>query len=361
MPKLYAADPSGRFTIYNGDASETLATLPDNSLDALITDPPAGIGFMGKEWDSNKGGRVQWIDWLSEVMAYAYLALKPGAHGLVWALPRTSHWTMTALENAGFEIRDVIYHLFANGFPKYKKGDLAVSEEALKYASASTIDASAFVGTGTALKPAAENWILVRKPLEGTIGANVLKWGTGLLDYRGTRVGTRKMPAQVRGQAVIGTFERDSMTTPEREGSFPAHVILDPSVEEVAANLTKFFYVPKPSSKERDLGLDSLPAKTGGELTERTDGSKGLSNPRAGAGRNGNRKNHHPTVKPIELMRYFVRLITPQGGIILDPFMGSGSTMCGAMLEGRSAIGVDENSDYCEIAMLRTKAALGLT
>jgi len=105
-------------TLFNNDCLNVLKTLPENSIDSLVTDPPAGISFMGKHWDDDKGGRDHWISWMSEVMREAHRVLKPGAHGLVWALPRTSHWTATALENAGFEVRDVVIHLFGSGFPK---------------------------------------------------------------------------------------------------------------------------------------------------------------------------------------------------------------------------------------------------
>lgn len=106
------------FVLLNGDCLEMLKELPDNSVDSLVTDPPAGISFMGKAWDDDKGGRDQWIAWLSDVMKECSRVLKPGAHALVWAIPRTSHWTTTAVENAGFEIRDVMTHLFGSGFPK---------------------------------------------------------------------------------------------------------------------------------------------------------------------------------------------------------------------------------------------------
>src|SRR3972149_4781845 len=105
-------------TLLQGDCIEVMRTMQENSVDSLVTDPPAGISFMGKDWDDNKGGRDKWIAWLTEVMQEAYRVMKPGAHGLVWALPRTSHWTATALENAGFEIRDRVAHIFGNGFPK---------------------------------------------------------------------------------------------------------------------------------------------------------------------------------------------------------------------------------------------------
>jgi DNA modification methylase len=115
--------------LLQGDCLDILKTLEDNSVDSLITDPPAGISFMGKEWDEDKGGRKQWIAWMTEVMQECLRVMKPGAHGLVWAIPRTSHWTATALEDAGFEVRDVVTHLFGSGFPKSHNIEKILGEE----------------------------------------------------------------------------------------------------------------------------------------------------------------------------------------------------------------------------------------
>lgn len=178
--------------IYGGDCLEILKTLDDNSVDSLVTDPPAGISFMGKEWDDDKGGRDAWIKWMSEVMRECLRVLKPGAHGFVWALPRTSHWTATALEDAGFEVRDVVTHLFGSGFPKSLNISIAIDKQAgvLKargkaFCTAGrgnradiqdqngksmpshepiTNAAKQWVGWGTALKPSCERWLLIRKP-----------------------------------------------------------------------------------------------------------------------------------------------------------------------------------------------------
>jgi len=109
---------SERFIVHTGDNLPILKTLADNSVDAIVTDPPAGIGFLGKEWDKDKGGRDKWIEWMAEVAAECLRVIKPGGHALVWALPRTSHWTATAWENAGWEPRDRICHIFGSGFPK---------------------------------------------------------------------------------------------------------------------------------------------------------------------------------------------------------------------------------------------------
>jgi hypothetical protein len=170
-----------------GDCLEVLKTLPDNSVDSVVTDPPAGIGFMssGKKdhWDSDKGGRDHWIGWMSEVMSECKRVMKPGAHGLVWALPRTAHWTGTALENAGFEIRDKIYHCFGTGFPKSTNVAKQLQKKGLLE------EAKIFEGMGTSLKPSIEEWVLIRKPIrEKTVSENVLKWSTGALNIDKSRI-----------------------------------------------------------------------------------------------------------------------------------------------------------------------------
>jgi DNA modification methylase len=200
-----------------GDCIEKLKELKENSVDAIVTDPPAGISFMGKEWDKDKGGRDNWIKWMSDVAKECLRVLKPGGHAFVWALPRTSHWTATAWENAGFEIRDVVAHIFGSGFPKSLNVGLAVAKlknEKLKEVGDNPnhrkSDAlyklgfqggkgngkikqaqNEFSGWGTALKPAREDWILMRKPLaEKSVAENVLKWKTGGINIDESRVGT---------------------------------------------------------------------------------------------------------------------------------------------------------------------------
>jgi site-specific DNA-methyltransferase (adenine-specific) len=449
------------FRIKHGDAREILAQIRANSIDAIVCDPPAGISFMGKEWDHDYGHRDEWIKAFAGVFALALKALKPGAHGLVWALPRTSHWTATALEDAGFEIRDVVMHLFGTGFPKSLdvskaidaklgadrevigedpdyarrnpngKYGLSVSGNDNEQIRAATKpittpgspEAARFVGWGTALKPAAEHWILIRKPIIGTIAANVLAHGTGGLNIDGCRIATeggspaadRRASSRAsgnapmsgktaeesseegrigrRGSAEVYMAERPS----EALGRWPAHLALD---EEAAAMLdaqsgvstsaggrigkkaqgpvtnvpagqfragdpgfgdtggaSRFFYVAKASRAEREAGLDDLPVKTAGEATGRVDGTDGLKSPRAGAGRTGGARNHHPTVKSVALMRWLIRLVTPPGGIVLDPFMGSGSTGIAALSEGMQFIGIEREEEYVEIARKRLEHA----
>ena len=388
MSSVQSASVKPSFTpewhIAHGDCLQILQQLSDCCIDAIVTDPPAGIGFMNKEWDKDKGGRDQWIAWLSEIMRECLRVLKPGGHALVWAIPRTSHWTATAIENAGFEVRDRVSHFFGSGFPK----SLNIGN-----------------GRGTALKPACEDWWLARKPLDGTVAANVLEHGTGALSIDACRIGYQNdadranavpgtTPATQNGSGQThGKMTRTAFVRPE--GRWPANVILD---EDAARELdeqsgmlksgsialhhkrttsktkntygeraappeerqgdsggaSRFFYVAKPSTREREAGLNHLPKKSAGELVDREEGSAGMSNPRAGAGRtSGGRANHHPTVKPIALMRYLCRLITPPGGVVLDPFCGSGTTGIGAVLEGFNFLGIEREAEYITIANAR--------
>jgi len=255
--------------LLQGDCLEKLKLLDDNSIDALVTDPPAGIGFMGKEWDKDKGGRDGWIAWLTEIMVEAMRTMKPGAHGLVWALPRTSHWTAMALEDAGFEVRDCVYHVFGSGFPKSLNVGKAIDklegnerevvgtqmlggnaaqttkEKGGTYASNTdaigvkpievqlTKGSTVWEGWGTALKPAVECWWLVRKPLaESTVAKNVLAYGTGGLNIDGSRIesdGGHKRPFQPTNddRGIYG--EQSSFMPTNAEGRWPSHLIHDGS------------------------------------------------------------------------------------------------------------------------------------
>lgn len=338
-----------------GDCLEALPAIADNSLDSLVTDPPAGISFMGKAWDSDKGGREKWVAWLASVFRECVRVLKPGAYALVWALPRTSHWTATALEEAGFEVRDVITHLFGQGFPKSMDVSKAIDKklgakrERLRgvrsgvvrdtYAQDAwslefkdsvlspvplTDEARQWQGWGTGLKPAAEFWILARKPLaEKSVAANVLRWGTGGVNIDGCRVGTERVKTDGRkcgGEAIYGGgkgITSEGFKGQAHEGRFPANVILEEP--DLLGEAARFFYCPKASQKERGEG------------------------------------NHHPTVKPLALMRYLCRLVTPPGGTVLDCFMGSGSTGLAAVAEGFGFVGIEADPDYHRIAEARLR------
>ncbi len=196
-----------------------LRDLPDNSIDAVVTDPPSGIAFMNAEWDKDKGGRDAWIEWLAEIMREVWRVTKPGGHALVWALPRTQHWTATAVENAGWEVRDVLMHVFGSGFPKSSSVPIGIDKklgamghrgrahcayapgedfqgrdmakpQAMPAHDGITPEAKQWAGWGTALKPSHEAWILARKPLTGTIAQCVTTHGTGALNIDGCRIKT---------------------------------------------------------------------------------------------------------------------------------------------------------------------------
>jgi len=425
-----------QFTLHHGDCLKVLKTLPSCSVDAIVTDPPAGIAFMGKEWDTDKGGRDAWIAWMQSIARECLRVIKPGGHALVWALPRTSHWTGTAWENAGWEPRDKVVHLFGTGFPKslnvgkaidkaagaqrpvighQRLGGNAAQSTAEKggtYASntnsvgvkpievpitvAATPEAKQWEGWGTALKPAAEDWWLLRKPLEGTVAANVLRYGTGALNIDACRIGTEERTYDLT--MVSGGFETTgggrNVKSGEKTfvGRWPANVITDGSAEVVSGfpdggahsgkgtfvqhswgvreptkqniepskgSAARFFYCAKASRRDREEGCEHLVDRTGAEAVDREEGSAGINSPRAGASRTaGKVKNHHPTVKHTELMRYLCRLITPPNGVVLDAFMGSGSTGKAAMLEGFNFIGIEQDAEYLEIAKARIEYAL---
>jgi site-specific DNA-methyltransferase (adenine-specific) len=430
-----------RYILKLGDAREWLPKMPAASVDALVCDPPAGISFMGKEWDHDHGHRDEWVKAFASIFVECLRVMKPGAHGLVWALPRTSHWTATALEDAGFEVRDIVMHLFGSGFPKSLNVSKAIDDAAgavravvgekevtrvlnsedvkvhnygtgmvgkagtIPITAPTTTKAIKFDGWGTALKPAAEHWILVRKPLEGTVAANVVAHGTGGLNIDASRIGTEKRhPGKyddggaVGGNRTTGNFAgSDRSEFDAATGRWPANVTLDEeaaamldaqsgalldrgnkgpstalSIESVAMGAmtprgsgaefnhvnaskgaSRFFYVAKASRKERDAGCDDLSPRSGGEATDRTDGSAGLQSPRAGAGRGGGARNHHPTVKSVSLMEYLIKLITPPDGLVLDPFMGSGSTGVAAIRAGFTFAGIEREAEYVEIARRR--------
>lgn len=393
------------YELHTGDNLDILPTLADNSVDSIVTDPPAGISFMGKSWDGDKGGRKEWIAWLTKVMEEAYRILKPGGHALVWALPKTSHWTATALEDAGFEIRDIVIHLFSTGFPKGcnisksldgvlgkqsqgfsasgddgRKSELKQnlnyrSDYGYKY-TPETEPAKKWDGWKTGLKPAHENWILVRKPIsEKTVAANVVEFGTGALNIGGcmvpttpennaidiARAGYKDGPSHIlkkdkeRVHATQITTNCDFLPLAFVEnGRYPANVTHDGSeeIESIFLDRGNYFYCAKVSPADRNEGCEAF------EKKETTDGR---SNPldyqdKFNAVKFATR-NHHPTVKNVNLMRYLCRLITPPNGTILDMFMGSGSTGKAAMLEGFNFIGIEQNPEYVEIAEARIKFA----
>ncbi len=371
--------------ILSGDSINKLRTLDAESVSALVTDPPYGMGntsparvaeclaswstgetwtptgkgFMGKSWDS-------WVP-PPELWREVFRVMKSGAHGLVFASSRTQDLMSISLRLAGFEVRDTIQWLYGSGFPKShnvskaidknlgyesqiisthknrgQKTDLSTMSDykgEYNITAPSSEPAKRYEGWGTALKPAYEPIILIRKPLSGTVAQNVLEHGTGGLNINGCRVPLKegentsvtpnenKVTEDLRGfrnkSSKIGSMNRDC-----DKGRWPANVILDHEAGQLLGEAQRFFYCPKAGKREREAGL---------------------------SGPDNIRKNIHPTVKPLDLMRYLVRLITPPQGTVLDPFAGSGTTLCAAALEGFPYIGIEREAEYIEIIKARVK------
>jgi len=383
-----------------GCSREHLAAMDPCSVDAIVTDPPYEIGFMGRSWDSTG------IAYDPDFWRLCLNVLKPGGHLVSFGACRTYHRIACAIEDAGFEIRDSLHWLFGSGFPK----SLDISKAIDKAAGAerevvgfskqqqqqrtpgiggtygdykgqsgditapATPEAQQWDGWGSALKPAHEPIALARKPLAGTIAETVLEYGTGGLNVDGCRVGDEERfnPAASNkaGGASLNMSARGMPAAEGRgaTGRWPPNVLLSP---ETAAKLgdkasyfpvfdygdeDRFFYAPKASREEREAGCEHLPVKSAAEITGREEGSSGLENPRSGKAASGVR-NHHPTVKPVSLMRWLCRLITPPGGLVLDPFAGSGTTGIAAVSEGFDFVGVELDPDHHAIAMARIEHA----
>jgi DNA modification methylase len=433
------------YTLYNGDCLKEMKNLPDNSVDSIVTDPPYGISFMGKGWDHNVPSKEVWVE--------ALRVLKPGGHLLAFAGTRTQHRMAVNIEDAGFEIRDMIAWVYGSGFPKSMDVSKAIdkaagaerevvgydksrarpnrtgkvlgeteydrSDNGATLTAPATDDAKKWDGWGTALKPALEPITVARKPLEEkTVAANVLKYGTGAINIDESRIPTNPDVDDPR-LGGKGSFKTDKAAKNVYEGGyagneisssslgrFPANFIHDGSDEVVElfpyskstggktkssfgdtygtfsgdvlgnnagglgdeGSAARFFYCAKTSKKDRNEGLDDFePKSIGGKgngirrvcATCGTDSLeahlcecevKDWVNP-------ATKKNNHPTVKPTDLMRYLVRMVTPKGGTVLDPFMGSGSTGKAAMLEGFEFVGIELDPDYIQIAEARIKFA----
>lgn len=370
-----------------GDCLVELAKMEENSIHAIVTDPPAGIGFMGHEWDSSKGGRLEWVEWMQEVAWNCLQVLKPGGYAVVWALPRTSHWTAWAWEGAGFEVRDRIAHVFGSGFPK----SLNIGKELPEWE-----------GWGTALKPAVEDWWIFRKPLsEKTVAKNVMKWGTGALNIDACRVPGESVPVnKLEKWSGFGQEKKpEYVQEVNNKGRWPANLIHDGSEEVVSmfpaeaggqgrasgptlghmgangiygkadgknmgepqfygdsGSAARFFYTAKPSMAEKNSGVWIGETRKKGEgYRPNDDGTKGIQSRLHGA--TSKVGNSHPTVKPLALMEYLITLVSRSGAVVLDPFMGSGTTLVACKTLGREGIGIEREEEYYKIAQARVSNA----
>jgi site-specific DNA-methyltransferase (adenine-specific) len=340
--------------IESGDCRAVLSEIEDDHFDAVVTDPPYGLSFMGKGWDHGVPGGEFW----TRILRVA----KPGAHLLAFGGTRTHHRLMVAIEDAGWEIRDCLMWLHGQGFPKSQNVAKMMAKKGMA-------EADDWEGWGTALKPSWEPIVLARKPFTGTVVNNVVAHNTGAMNIDATRIATTDafgggagMSNTGEAAALLGQggYEKGDGWVPGAEGGrFPANLMLahhsdcdPPSIEkwdchpdcpvgmvdEQAGDVgsgagntgaaSRFFYVAKASKAERSTGLP-----------------EGVV-------------NKHPTVKPVELMRYLIRLVTPLGGIVLDPFCGSGSTGVAAVEEGFAFMGIDDDEESVEWASARLRSAV---
>ena len=334
------------FRLLKGNCLDMLKELPDNSIDSIVTDPPYELSFMNRAWDSTG------IAYSVELWAECLRVLKHGGHLVAFSGSRTVFPMGVAIAEAGFEVRDMISWIYTSGFPK----SLDIYKQT---------DKDEHKGWGTALKPAQEPAVLARKPIDSdcsSIAENVLKWGTGAINIDAGRF------AYGDDCHFGDTSEiRDPRNSKgDRAGSKKHHVAqmglktrkVDKYSHELGRWPANVYQCKKPQRSEKEQGLDHLTGKTGAEATQRKEGSDGLNSPRAGAGRTAEHvKNFHPTVKPIKLMRWLCRLLTPQGGTVLDPFLGSGTTAVSAILEGFNAVGCEMTEDYYPIIQGRVNWA----
>jgi len=398
------------YTIITGDNQDILKQYPDNHFDSIVTDPPYGIDFLGKAWDANTGALATYQECLR--------VLKPGGHILAFSAARTYHHLAITLEQAGFEIRDQIMWIYSSGFPKSQdvgksidrsagkkgiKGPLKRGAERMINATdengnrdntngvwanevkrnpyimlAETEEAKAWAGWGTQLKPAHEPICMARKPMKQSIAKNCQEWGVGALNIDECRIGDDEIKTVVKrneentrwyGQRANGEGLPKPVNEIINQGRFPSNVIGE------IPDYQKYFYCPKVSRKERHIGFAAVPDPLSNyaqgdvknhPLWDRSIGTnvqrlnhkilehnKTLGQAHQVQGPVG---NNHPTVKPVELMKYLIRLVTPNNGKVLDPFCGSGSTGMAAVELGHEFVGCDLDPNYCEISKARIAA-----
>jgi DNA modification methylase len=374
--KPFYADDSG--SLYCGDCIEAMRELPDNSVDAVVTDPPYGLQFMGKEWDSfgNDLKKLQEFSrqWATECLR----VLKPGGYLLSFGGSRTAHRIFCGIEDAGFELRDVVMWLYGSGFPKSLNVGKAIDKAAgvefsakpacsedwhqtknqLTRVGNSTAAAKQWDGWGTALKPAYEPVCVARKPIsEKTVAANVLKWGTGAMNIDGCRVGTElrvNAPAASKGNVrIFESAGRVDAKATKCIGRFPANLIHDGS-EEVVRGFPK----SKGGAFPKIHGSSSFvsPEEKESRIEMNDSGSAARFFYCAKASRAERAGSIHPTIKPLALMQYLIKLVTPPKGIVLDPFAGSGTTLVAAKMLGNKYIGIEREEAYLSIAAHRISA-----
>jgi site-specific DNA-methyltransferase (adenine-specific) len=360
--------------LFKGDCLEIMKTFEDNIVDTIVTDPPYGLEFMGKDWDKGVPGIAFWKEMLR--------VAKPGAFLLAMGSTRTYHRLVCAIEDAGWEIRDTVAWVHSEGFPKnyniargmeskFQKGSSSWNtwkemreeqngrkEEPLKPLEVILThpEALKWKGWGTCLKPAFEPICVAMKPREGSYVNNALKYNVAGLNIEGTSIehdeDIEKIIHNWPERGSVGDFginkKEQLVRMYKPEGRFPANFIHDGSEEVVSLfpnGQDRFFYCAKPSKRERNAGLDHLEDKSY-RINKPPNWEEEVVPKK--------NKNRHPTLKPLALMEYLVRLTaTPDGGVVFDPFMGSGTTGIACVNEGRDFIGIEKEKEYYEIAKAR--------
>lgn len=398
-------------TLLHGDCLDAMRSLPDASVDAVVTDPPYGLGLMGKAWDVLPPG-LEWAEACLRV-------LKPGGYILAFGGTRTWHRLAVAIEDAGFELRDSIAWLYGSGFPKSRDVSKAIDKAAgadravvaertyadgapgrsrsgtdlgvlnddgwlptpRRFDTAPATDAAReWQGWGTALKPAFEPIVVARKPLVGTVAANVLQHGTGALNIDACRIATSPEDATAmarcntpgsgrfqpeRDERAGHAFGRSSPSAPldTTQGRWPANVVLDESQAEGLDRQTGVTTSRVGKPRGADAGEGWGMTATGSEYADAGGASRFFPTfryeakaPTIERPRNG--EVIHPTVKPLDLMRWLVRLVTPRGGVVLDPFLGSGTTAEACVLEHLRCIGIEREADYLPLTIARLSKPL---
>ncbi|NKF21532.1 DNA-methyltransferase [Solimonas marina] len=399
--------------IITGDCREVLRALEDESIDSIVTDPPYELGFMGKKWDQSG------VAFDPKTWRQALRVLKPGGHLLAFGGARTYHRMASAIEDAGFEIRDQIMWIYGSGFPKnfdvskaidkaagaerseivgsYRARDLSkcsnnrfgsvdaeVSSTIVSSYAPATATALQWQGWGTALKPAHEPIVVARKPLSSTVAANVLAYGTGALNIDACRVAGESMPPNAGAGGLPRRSEHEQrgggfVSQPHQLGRWPANVLHDGSEDVVSAfpdapgqmadtsldasvRKTQNVYGamrsgrgPEPSADSANEGSVGFKIRPGARRLDEGSAARFFYCAKATTAERGE-GNTHPTVKPIALMRWLLRLITPPGGTALDMFAGSGTTGVAAQQEQFDAVLIEEDPAYVEIIVRRLRA-----
>lgn len=389
--RLYSSNDN--YKLYQGNMLDMLEVIESNSIDSIVTDSPYELNFMGKGWD-NAG-----VSFQKETWGKCYEVLKPGGYLLAFGGSRTFHRVACAIEDAGFEIRDTIMWLYGSGFPKSMNIGLAIDKK-----NGVEIK-NEWKGWGTCLKPSFEPIIMARKPFKGSCIDNVIKWGVGGINIDECRIETNGEQVDIHHTKGASMFNQGNYKEINRfnstQGRFPANTILTydqitfdevcggfPNTKgngnirhnknngkgyncysnygdcetkgyEGSGSASRYFYCAKASKKDRDEGLEEF-----GQQKVNDGRKKDADN--AFQGGATLRHNIHPTVKPTELMQYLIRLVTPNNGTILDPFMGSGSTGKAVMYENKDRnknykyIGIELTEEYLPISKARIEYVCNL-